>query len=507
VQAARPVEMGVFVQDSWTEILLIITTLVVIVTNYFRTSYKYWASKGVPTIPPRFPLGNTNIILPKGFSVGTLSKKFYDELKRNGHKFGGVYLVTEPNLVVVDPEYIKDILCKDFQHFVDRGTYYNEKDDPISAHLFAIDGLAWKNLRVKLTPTFTSGKMKTMFHTVVQCCEYMKDAIDSQRGADINIKEMLGKFTTDVIGTCAFGIECNSFKYPDAEFRKMGKRIFYYDLWRSIRAFFLMNLPTLSKRMNLSVNNHDIQEFFTRIVAETVKMREVKGIRRNDFLQILIDMRESTGFNLDDIAAQVFLFFIAGFETSSTAMNFGLYELARHPDVQKKLREEICQLLDKSDGQITYESLGEMKYLDQVFNETLRMYPPLVTLNRRCVKDYTLRDTDVVIEKGTPVLISTLGLHMDPEHYPEPETFDPERFNEQNKQQRHSFTHLPFGDGPRNCIGLRFGMMQSKIGIATVVKNFKLSVSPATKPIQFDPYTFLLKSTNEVYLRAERVGE
>ena len=81
------------------------------------------------------------------------------------------------------------------------------------------------------------------------------------------------------------------------------------------------------------------------------------------------------------------------------------------------------------------------------------MYPPLPNLNRRCTKNYTLPDTNVVVEEGTSLLISALGLHMDPEYYPEPEKFDPERFSEENKKARHPFVHLPFGDGPRNCIG------------------------------------------------------
>ncbi|XP_063930010.1 cytochrome P450 6a2-like [Zophobas morio] len=497
--------MGLFIQDTWMEIFLLITTFIVFVVNYFHKTYNYWTRKGVPTIRPKFPLGNTNILFPRSFSVGTLSKRFYDEFKRQGHRFGGVYLVTAPNLVIVDPELIKDIMGKDFQHFVDRGFYYNKKGDPLSAHLFAIDGMDWKNLRVKLTPTFTSGKMKMMFHSVIECVNNMKEAIDKSVGEDIDIKEMLGRFTTDVIGCCAFGIECNSFKYPDAEFRAMGHKIFQPGFLKSIKAFFAMNLPNLALQLGVKTTSEDIAKFFKNIVAGTVKLRKEKNIRRNDFLQILMDLEDSANFTIGEMAAQVFLFFIAGFETSSTAMTFGLYELARNPDVQKKLREEICQVLEKYDNKIIYESLNEMKYLEQVLDETLRMYPPLPNLNRRCTKNYTLRDTNVVVEEGTSLLISALGLHMDPEYYPDPEKFDPERFNEENKNARHPFVHLPFGDGPRNCIGLRFGLMQSKIGIITVIKNFHLSVSPLTKPVEFNPRTFLLSSKNNVYLKAEKV--
>lgn len=158
------------------------------------------------------------------------------------------------------------------------------------------------------------------------------------------------------------------------------------------------------------------------------------------------------------------------------------------------------------------------------FTETLRMYPSLPTLNRRCTKDYTLRDTNIVIEKGTRVLIPALGLQMDPEFYPNPEKFDPDRFTEENKKMRHPFVHLPFGDGPRNCIGwfgfyriryiyhcifvfpgLRFGQMQSKIGIATIIKNFRLSVSASSKPLEFMPSSFLLQPKQTIYLKAEKV--
>lgn len=83
----------------------------------------------------------------------------------------------------------------------------------------------------------------------------------------------------------------------------------------------------------------------------------------------------------------------------------------------------------------------------------MRMYPPVPSLTRTCVQDYKLRDTDIVIEKGTSVLISSYGLHTDPEYFPNPGKYDPDRFTPENIKERHPFVHLPFGDGPRNCIG------------------------------------------------------
>ncbi|XP_063929697.1 cytochrome P450 6a2-like [Zophobas morio] len=497
--------MGLVIQDSLLEIFLLAVALVILTALHFHNAYKYWTKKGVPTIKPKFPLGNTNTFLPQGFSIGPITKTFYDELKREGHKFGGVYLVTVPNLVVVDPDYVRDILSKDFQYFADRGFYHNKKGDPLIANLFVIDSADWRGLRVKLTPTFTSGKMKTMFHSVVECANYMKEAIVKSIGQDVDMKEIVGRYTTDVIGTCAFGIECNSFKHPDAEFRAMGRALFTFNIFRALKAFLAISFPKLALQMGLKVSNEKVGNFFRKVVKDSVKLRQEENIQRNDFLQLLINLQESANFTLDQMTAQVISFFIAGFETSATTMNFGLYELARNPDIQKKLREEICQVLDKHDNKLTYESLNEMKYLGQVLDETLRMYPSLPTLNRRCTKDYTLRDTNIVIEKGTRVLIPALGLQMDPEFYPNPEKFDPDRFTEENKKMRHPFVHLPFGDGPRNCIGLRFGQMQSKIGIATIVKNFQLSVSASAKPLEFNFSSFLLQPKKTIYLKIQKV--
>ncbi|XP_063929826.1 cytochrome P450 6a2-like [Zophobas morio] len=496
--------MGLLPYGAVLEVLLFVVPLVVAVLCYFHNRFKYWSRRGVPTIPPRFPLGNSKVLFPKGFTLGPITKIYYDYLKQRGHKFGGIYLISEPNLVIVDPDYVKDILSKDFQYFVDRGFYYNETDDPLSANLFALDGVRWRLLRTKFTPTFTSSKMKTMFQSVITCRDYMVEALGKQINDDIDIREVMRRYTIDCIGSCAFGVQCNSFIDPDAEFPKMGIKIFHFDMWKTVKAFFIVNLPKLSKWLRLTPNYKEIRDFFIKMVTDAIELRQNPENRRNDFLQILIDLKETEKLTVNEIAAQVFLFFLAGFETSSSMMSLALYQLAKNQDCQDKLREEILAVLERHEGRLNYESLSEMKLLGQVFDETLRLYPPGSTLTRRCVKDYSLRDTNIVIEKGTQVIVPAIGLHMDPEYFPDPEKFNPSRFSEEMKKSRHPCVFLPFGEGPRNCIGLRFGLMQSKIGIASVIVNFRLTVSPTCKPLQIDPDSFIVRPIHNVYLRAER---
>ncbi|KAJ8957943.1 hypothetical protein NQ318_001942 [Aromia moschata] len=361
-------------------------------------------------------------------------------------------------------------------------------------------------------PTFTSGKMKMMFDTVLQCSQYMIDAMEKcvNERKDIDIRDFLASFTTDVIGSCAFGIECNTFKETDSIFRKMGDNIFKVDSFLlMIKMILISKMPQLSHKLGLKSIRNDVSTFFMDLVQRTVKYREDKNFTRPDFLQLLIAMKNATKdtdhpFTMQQLAAQVFLFFVAGFDTSSMTMNFTIYELCRNPVMQEKARKEVLEVLERHEGKITYESLSEMKYLQQAIDEALRLYPPVVTLSRVCVKDYKLRDTNIVIEKGTPVFIPLGALHRDPDYYPDPEKFDPGRFSPENIASRHPYTHLPFGEGPRNCIGLRFGQMQSKIGLATILQKFRLSISPTTKmPLHLDEQVLLLKSIETLFIKAE----
>ncbi|XP_044261647.1 probable cytochrome P450 6a23 [Tribolium madens] len=480
---------------------------------YFKWRYQYWGRKNVPFLPPTIPFGNSNIFRRKE-NGAVRFKKFYDEMKSQGWKHGGLYTILTPSYLVIDLDYLKNIMTKDFEYFTDRGFYYNEKDDPLSAHLFAIGGQKWRNLRTKLTPTFTSGKMKQMFQTLIDCTPGLVDQIDSfcLEKESIDIKEVLGCFTTDIIGSCAFGLDFNTSKEKNSPFREYGRKAFVPTKFDIIKMILAMSFPRVARALRLTLTRKDVSDFFLNVVKDTVEYREKNNYRRKDFIQLLIDLREDEGqhdgktLTIEEIAAQCFVFFIAGFETSSTTMTFVLYELSRRQDLQEKLRDEINTVLGKYDGHVTYEAIQEMKYMDQVINEALRMYPPVPILSRKCVKDYKIPDQDVIIDKDTTIFIPILGIHYDEEYYPEPEIFDPERFSEENKNSRHSYAHIPFGEGPRICIGMRFGLMQTKVGLATLLKNYKFTVGKKTQePLKWKVASFVLAAEGEVWLDAEKL--
>lgn len=171
--------------------------------------------------------------------------------------------------------------------------------------------------------------------------------------------------------------------------------------------------------------------------------------------------------------------------------------MGRNPDCQEKLRHEIRRNLSE-DGHLIFEKLNDLKYLDQCFYETLRLFSPGLFASKKCTKptQFTTKNGRTVdIEKGTVVIIPSLSIHRDPEYYPEPEKFVPERFSEENggiKKYQSAGVFMPFGEGPRICPGMKFATAQVKAAIVKVVQDFRISVNPKTRSDNYLNPTFFM---------------
>ncbi|XP_024892073.1 cytochrome P450 6B1-like [Temnothorax curvispinosus] len=183
------------------------------------------------------------------------------------------------------------------------------------------------------------------------------------------------------------------------------------------------------------------------------------------------------------------------------------YELALNQEIQNRLRDEIDQEYIKHAGNLTYANIKEMNYLDKVFKEVLRKYSAGLFFTRRTMSSYTFNGTKVSIPKGQIILIPWQDMHQDPNIYPEPDVFDPERFNEEAVRSRHPMVYLPFGGGPRNCIGSRFAVYQTKLGLIKILRNYKVEPCEKTQiPYAIDDKHFLLTPKDGIYLRIIKIN-
>lgn len=364
-----------FTEDVFVEILSVLLVTLLIVIYFFKQRYSYWKNLGVEYVEPSIPFGNLKASFNQKQSIGEWCVEYYDTMKSRKVKHAGCYFLHLPVYLPMDLDVIKRIMQTDFDHFFDHGGYYNEKDDPLSAHLFLLEGQKWRNLRIKLTPTFTSGKMKLMFPIIVKLSQQLVEVLEEESANNpIDVKDISARFTTDVIGNCAFGIDCNSLKDPNTEFRVKGKRLFNLTVPEMLRNFFGCFFPDAMRYLGVRLLPKEATDFFWNVIKENAAYRRKTGTRRNDAFQLLLDMLkddvkdDENGLTFAEVAAQAFIFFVAGFETSSSLMSFALLELAENQDVQDRLRVEINNVMRQNNGELTYENLSEMRYLDMVIN-------------------------------------------------------------------------------------------------------------------------------------------
>jgi cytochrome P450 family 6 len=195
-----------------------------------------------------------------------------------------------PALVLRDPELIKEILVKEFNTFYNRNAHTNHEKDPLSQNLFLLKGELWRLLRLKLSPVFTSFRLKQMFPLINTCGKQLRQYIE-RSDKQIEVKETAGKYATDVITTCAFGIESNSLMNPNAEFREFGRKIFEFSVYRSFEFMSAFMLPLVVKLMGITFFSTETTKFMRKTIWETIQEREEKKIERHDFLQLLIKLK------------------------------------------------------------------------------------------------------------------------------------------------------------------------------------------------------------------------
>lgn len=319
----------------------------------------------------------------------------------------------------------------------------------------------------------------------------------------LNVKELAAKFTLDVVSNCIFAIDSKTFTDENSIVGKMGKQMTTATTSMTIYLALISMFPSITKIYKKPFVAKNVEEFFVQIMKDALKYRDDNKIERSDILDHLRTLKARKNLSELETAAHSVTFFFDGFETSSIVIAHVLYELARNTDVQQKLRDEILEKIEESgddNEELTFEAIQELKYIDLVFSEALRLHSPAMLLTKKCTIPIELdgaKDHKVKIDKGTVMLLPVYSIHRNPENYQEPDKFMPERFDPDNggvsvKTCEDQGIYLPFGNGPRKCLGQRFARTQSKACIIEIIKNFQLSINKKTQePLVLDPKEFL----------------
>ncbi|CAL1290717.1 unnamed protein product [Larinioides sclopetarius] len=382
-----------------------------------------------------------------------------------------------------------------------------------NSFLFTLCGEEWKRMRNIITPTFSTGKIKKMINYIKQCNSTMIENLKkvSKNGKPLQVKQFSNAFSMDVIASAAFSVYLDSYNDPNNTFIQSAVKAF--SPYFNYKLAFYQMWPKLAKWIGVQVIYTKPLYFFKKSALYIMKQRKKTGHTRSDFLQFLMgtvkdfadEKEEDVGndttshdvqdksrnqiyksLTLDEAVSQCVQFFIAGFDTVSSTISNAAYLLALHPDIQNRAFETVRDVLQETEGEVTYEALQDMNYLDNVVSETLRLYPSFSRLERVTEAEFKLGNTGVVLPKGTALIIPVYAIHRDPKLYLDPDKFDPDRFLPEERTKRDLYAYMPFGSGPRGCIGRRFGLMQVKTCLIYILANFTIHRCPETKvPLEF----------------------
>ncbi|XP_067000520.2 cytochrome P450 6j1 [Anabrus simplex] len=505
------------VSIDWTTGTII--TVISIIYVYFTWTYDYWKDRNVPFEKPKFFFGNFKDVFFVKKTVGDLMVELYRKL--DGNPYVGVYRFLTPAVLVRDPDLIKAILIKDFQSFERNARSIDEKMDPLLARNPSFNsGEKWEKMRSQLTPSFMSGKMRPLLSLIQEVAtdmlKYVQDVAPSSRPDGIEVKELACKFTTDVVDTCVFGISGQSFKNQDADMQRMRRSILTSQFKKNFQYFITLIFPWTNKFLKARLINPDVADYYRGVIKKVVEYRTSNSIVRQDYLQQLLQQKSKTvedgsKYTDEDVTGHAMMFLVEGIEPSSITLSFLLYEMAMNSDIQTKLREELHAAMERSDEPLNYDTIMGLPYLNMVFLETLRKHPPVLLLEKLCTQPYELPilpggTEPVLLEPGTLVLLPAKALHHDHKYFPQPHIFDPERFSEGRRNTIPRFAYLPFGEGPRLCLGRRFAELQIKVGVASIILHYDIKRTVKTPdPVVQDPDHFFATAKDGLWLDFQKL--
>lgn len=437
-------------------------------------------------------------------------------MKKYGNIFG-FFNGDVPFVVINDLDFIEHVYVRNFANFMDRGlNMMTDQMHPIlGKSLLLAPGATWRNIRSCVSYALSSAKLKKMLAGFQEDADIFVKSLApyAETGEEVHMLPKCEELAMDYVARGSFGLEERFQGKPDHPFLTVARTVFRGVMKGPFHwiAQSTTTLGTLIKPFYWLC--FTFGEFtFLDMTLHTEKIVDMRrkdpSLRRPDILQNLIDAeyvesstleedtRRPNGFfksrtlTNDEITTTSTSVVLGGFESISTALGYIIFNLAKHQDVQQKVRDEVMEAIAHS-GALDYETIKKLNYTGQVVSETLRLYPPgLLFVTRQAKEDFDFHGIN--FRAGTCFMVSTYHLHRDPRFWSSPEVFDPDRFSQENEPSLKKLAFAAFGIGPRNCVGMRFSMLELKYTVARLLQKYHLKLGHSQKDtMEMDSYAFV----------------
>lgn len=390
-----------------------------------------------------------------------------------------------------NPDFIKYVLQTNHKNFR-KSMAYDVLKMGLGEGLVTSSGDYWRKQRRLSQPVFYKKNLDNLFQDMGRSTVEFLDYLESKKGETIDISKEMMKITATIVLRSLFTVEES--KVLDDIYNSMD----------TMQTHIMKHIQSPITRFWLYLNGEyrafkKDMKVMDELIYGMIENRRQSEDKKPDLLQMLMDVEDAdTGEKMTDLQLrdELITLFSAGHETSANALAWTIYSLSKNPEVVQKLKTEINTILPNQEMP-TFEQLRELKYTEQVINEGMRLFPPAWVVGRRAIED------DVVngypIKKGVNLLLEIMIMHRSPNLWENPEAFMPERFEADKMKNYHKNQFMPFGAGPRMCIGNHFAMMEMQLILATMVQRFDF-VLDETHKIELEPL-ITLRSKNGIRVK------
>lgn len=493
----------------------VLLNILQMVASYAR---KWQQMRPIPSVAPAYPfVGHALLMKPNGADFFQQLMQYTEEFRHQ--PLIKLWIGPVPLVVLYKAENVEVILTSSKQ--IDKSFLYKFLQPWLGLGLLTSTGNKWRSRRKMLTPTFHFTILEDFLDVMNEQANVLVGKLEKHvnHGA-FNCFFHVTLCALDIICETAMGKNIGAQSNGDSEYvrtvyrmsdmiyRRMKMPWFWFDLW------YLLFKEGREHRRGLKC----LHTFTKNVIAERVDAMKAEEDgsasrgpgpskrKRKAFLDLLLSVSDEDGNRLsqEDIQEEVDTFMFEGHDTTAAAINWSLYLLGCYPEVQRKVDKELDDVFGKSLRPVTLEDLKNLKYLDCIIKESLRIFPSVPLFARSLSEDCEVAGFKVA--KGTEAVIIPYALHRDPKYFPDPEEFQPERFFPENSQGRHPYAYVPFSAGPRNCIGQKFAVMEEKTVLACILRQFWVESTQKREELGLSG-DLILRPNNGIWIKLKRRHE